>query len=308
MPYAQFISLSVPDGGSGKASTLASAHRAISSVGSREVHAWLALGERVFSQEEKPLHLKMMPSFPGDLLDPKKSHGDLLVQITGTSATAVRDASDRVLNELSCEVIWCVEGSRPDNRSEGGVGLSRNPFHFTEGYGNPAAEDEIYRRAIVQDGSGEPQWAVGGSYQVVRIVRLAVEFWERDPVSEQERILGRRRDGQWLDGTPATDRADFSTDPHGKLTSLDSHVRRAAPDPGSPPPMVRRSYNYHRPPDDQGVIFSCFQRDLRKGFEEVQRRLRGEAMEKYTLTTGGGYFFVPPPGDAWVYALSRNQD
>ncbi|MFD4766694.1 hypothetical protein [Streptomyces niveus] len=46
------------------------------------------------------------------------------------------------------------------------------------------------------------------------------------------------------------------------------------------------------------------QRDLAKGFEAVQKRLAGEALAKYVLTTGGGYFFVPPPGDAWIDALA----
>lgn len=31
-----------------------------------------------------------------------------------------------------------------------------------------------------------------------------------------------------------------------------------------------------------------------------------EAMAKYILTTGGGYFFVPPPGDTWIDALFRS--
>ncbi|GAA3246858.1 hypothetical protein GCM10020256_74750 [Streptomyces thermocoprophilus] len=68
--------------------------------------------------------------------------------------------------------------------------------------------------------------------------------------------------------------------------------------------MVRRSYNYHQGTEDQGLIFSCFQRVLDKGFEAVQHRLQGEAMSKYTLTVGGGYFFVPPPGDAWLAAAT----
>ncbi|MER7378427.1 Dyp-type peroxidase domain-containing protein [Streptomyces lanatus] len=68
--------------------------------------------------------------------------------------------------------------------------------------------------------------------------------------------------------------------------------------------MVRRAYNYQRGTDDQGLI-SCLQHDLTHGFEAVQTRLQGETMAKCILTVGGGYFLVPPPGGAWLEALSK---
>jgi deferrochelatase/peroxidase EfeB len=33
------------------------------------------------------------------------------------------------------------------------------------------------------------------------------------------------------------------------------------------------------------------------GFATIQRRLAGEALEKYLLPFGGGYYFVLPDGD-----------
>lgn len=198
---------------------------------------------------------------------------------------------------------WRIQGFRAKNKVEGGRGLARNPFHFTEGFGNPDDIRGLADRALVHADQGEPGWVTGGSYQVVRIIQLATELWDKDSVPEQERIIGRCRDGRWLDGTPNSEQPNFAADPRGKVTPLDSHVRLAAPDRRNPPPMVRRGYSYDRGNGDVGLFFSCFQRDLATGFEAVQMRLAGEAMAKYTLTIGGGYFFVPPPGSAWVDAL-----
>ncbi|MEV4599901.1 hypothetical protein AB0K15_21190 [Amycolatopsis sp. NPDC049253] len=41
----------------------------------------------------------------------------------------------------------------------------------------------------------------------------------------------------------------------------------------------------------------CFQRDLERGFATVQRRLSDQALDKYTLPFGGGYYFVLPGAD-----------
>ncbi|MFJ2871393.1 Dyp-type peroxidase [Streptomyces sp. NPDC087298] len=288
---------------------LARVQQSVAAVDRDGVHAWLALGSRVFAGgvpggAQRPRQLRAMPSSAGDLLDPAQSHGDVLVQVTGADKRAVREAAERVVGQAAgWRMRWQVDGFRDGNRVEDGNGLSRNPFHFTEGFGNPGTQREVADRAVVRSGQGEPGWAVGGSYQVVRIVRLATELWDKDSVREQERVIGRRRDGRWLDGTPAHEHPGFAADPTGRATPLDSHVRLAAPDRRNPPPLVRRSYNYDRGDGDSGLIFSCFQRDLATGFEAVQKRLEGEAMAKYILTTGGGYFFVPPPGEAWIDGL-----
>ncbi|WP_432033208.1 Dyp-type peroxidase [Streptomyces antibioticus] len=306
LPYTQVIALDLVRGKGGRAHALHAAQQVVAALDGGGIAAWLALGEGAIAEPNaRPRQLLRMPVFSGDVLDPKQSHGDLLLQITGTSTSAVRDAAERAVRGLArWRVRWRLDGVRPENRTEDGRGLARNPFHFTEGYGNPATSAEVTERAVVTADQGEPAWAIGGSYQVVRIIRLATGFWDRDTVHDQERIIGRRRDGRWLDGTPSAERPVFAADPHGTTTPLDSHVRRAAPDRRHPPPLVRRGYNYRRGTDDQGLIFSCFQRDLAEGFEAVQKRLEGEAMAKYALTVGGGYFFVPPPGDKWLSAFT----
>ncbi|MGY5025613.1 Dyp-type peroxidase [Streptomyces griseus] len=268
-----------------------------------------ALGAAFFGPRAslpRPRQLRAMPHFAGDLLEPSMSHGDLLVHVVGNKAAAIQKTVERIRNTDSAHwtIRWHIDGSRPDNRVEDGRSLARNPFHFTEGFGNPDTERESLDLALIPSDQNEPQWAVGGSYQVVRIIRFATDLWDKDSVGEQERIVGRQRDGRWLDGTPVDEQPNFAADPTGRITPLDSHVRLAAPDRRNPPPIVRRSYSYNKGNGDKGIIFSCFQRDLAQGFEAVQNRLEGEAMAKYLLTTGGGYFFVPPHGDGWIDALS----
>ncbi|WP_351230147.1 Dyp-type peroxidase [Streptomyces sp. NPDC002133] len=276
---------------------------AIASVEREGLRSAVALGHSLFTAEhQRPRQLKAMPAFAGDLLDPTQTGGDILIELSADNDSELRASCEALIAALPkrWSVRWQLNGQRSDNRSQSGKGLARNPFHFTEGFGNPASQRDIADRTVVRPDQGEPAWAVGGMYQVVRIVRLATELWDKDSVEEQERIIGRRRDGRWLDGTPVGEEPNFAADPQGRLTPLDSHVRLAAPDRRNPPPIVRRGYSYDRGEGDMGLIFSCFQRDLVKGFEAVQKRLEGEAMAKYMLTTGGGYFFVPPLGDAWI--------
>jgi deferrochelatase/peroxidase EfeB len=144
----------------------------------------------------------------------------------------------------------------------------------------------------------EQPWTAGGSYQVVRLIRMAMPLWNADPVPRQEAVFGRTKVGNTSFGRGAeNDEPDYASDSDGLVTPLDAHIRRA--NPRTPESMahriLRRGYSYRRE-DDEGMVFVCYQKDLERGFVATQKRLDGEALQKYVLPFGGGYFFTLPGG------------
>ena len=248
---------------------------------------------------ERPDGLTRMPTFAADDLDPARCHGDVLLQICANR----RDTVVHTLRELlrpvrdSFALRWTIDGFQSADRDRGS---RRNLFGFRDGTANPDIRDDALMRRLV--------WTPdGGTFQVVRVIRMHVEFWDRVGLREQETMIGRRRDT----GAPLGGRTEFQDpkleeDPNGERIAMDAHIRLAH-DAGDGR-IVRRGFNYHRGFDaagqlDQGLIFVAFNQDVERQFATLQRKLAGEPMTDYITPVGGGYFYAPKgasrPGD-WV--------
>ncbi|MCD9030170.1 deferrochelatase/peroxidase EfeB [Luteimonas sp. Y-2-2-4F] len=253
----------------------------------------------------KPRQLVEMPAFPNDALDAARCDGDLLLQICSNTAETNLHALRDIVRHLSgfVSLRWTQDGFLPPHTVQKlGRDSIINLMGFKDGTANPDAADAglMARLVWVQPEQGEPAWATGGSYQVVRIIRNFVEFWDRTPLREQERIMGRHKDtGAPLGMRREHDVPDYAADPDGALTPLDAHIRLANPRTPGTRQILRRAFNYSNGMTragqlDMGLLFVCYQSDLAQGFVAAQTRLDGEPLEEYVKPVGGGYWFALP--------------
>jgi deferrochelatase/peroxidase EfeB len=161
-------------------------------------------------------------------------------------------------------------------------------------------------------GEEGPAWMRGGSYLVVRRIRIALEHWDRMKVAFQEQTLGRRK----YSGAPIGKKSEFepldldATDSDGNpLVSENAHVRLAAAESNEGAQILRRAYSYNDgvnftaerwPPwrqgmeYDAGLFFLAYQRDPRTGFIKIfENMAKFDMLNQFVTHVGGGLFACP---------------
>ncbi|WP_245573335.1 Dyp-type peroxidase [Amycolatopsis benzoatilytica] len=217
-----------------------------------------------------------LPEFLGDQVAPNDRGGDLLLQVC---------ASDPVTVSLATGLLGKAVGGTVRWRQTAFLGPgspARNILGFPDGIVQPA---EPAKEVWLDD---------GGTIAVLRRMRLKVADFLARPVTEQERVFGRRKS----DGTPLSGGADVDLGakrPDGQyLIPADAHVRLAHPMSAGVPTMLRRSYNYDNGDDDRGLLFISFQRELRTFVNTAYRMADGDALLRYATTTASAAFHILP--------------
>ncbi|MFX4291886.1 iron uptake transporter deferrochelatase/peroxidase subunit [Streptomyces bohaiensis] len=268
--------------------------------------------------ERRPRALRPLPDFSADALDRERSDGDLWVAVGADDALvafhalrAVQRAADE---SGAARLRWQHSGF---NRAPGATAspmTARNLMGQVDGTNNPREADEGFAGHVFvpdPDGPGaerstaraEEAWMAGGSYVVMRRIRMLLDQWEQEPLAEQEAVIGRRKaDGAPLTGGEETTPVDLDarTAEGAPVIAANAHVRVSAPESNDGATMLRRPFSYHDGfrddgAPDAGLLFLCWQADPYRAFVPVQRKLdRGDALSPFLRHEASALFAVPP--------------
>ncbi|MCX4235428.1 iron uptake transporter deferrochelatase/peroxidase subunit [Streptomyces ortus] len=255
-------------------------------------------------EKQRPIALDPLPDFSSDHLDKARSNGDLWVQIGANDSLVAFHALRAIQQDAgrAARVRWQMNGF---NRSPGATTrplTARNLMGQIDGTRNPKPSESDFDRRIFVPETSDPAWMAGGSYAVVRRIRMLLDDWEALSVKDQEEVIGRRKsDGAPLSGGTETTAMDLEkTGGDGKLVvPVNAHARITRPDENGGAAMLRRPFSFHDGIDadgvpDAGLLFVCWQADPLRGFVPVQRKLdRGDALSAFIRHESSGLFAVP---------------
>jgi deferrochelatase/peroxidase EfeB len=260
---------------------------------------------------QRPEALIDLKVFPGEQLVEARTGGDLMIQACADDPQVAFHAVRQLVRQAYdiADLRWVQSGFVADF---GAKATPRNLMGFKDGTGNIPLTDAAALDKFVWVGSEGPGWMQGGSYIVARRSRIALEHWDRMKIAFQEQTVGRHK----LSGAPLGKAKEFdvvdldATDADGNpVLPENSHVRLANAGSNDGARVLRRSYSYNDganmtaerwPPwrqameYDAGLLFICYQRDLRTGFAKIFERMsRFDMMNQFVTNTGGGHFACP---------------
>jgi deferrochelatase/peroxidase EfeB len=270
-------------------------------------------------RDRRPAALTDLPALPGDALDPGRSNGDLGVQACANDPQVafhvIRNFAR--LARGTAVMRWSQLGFGRTSSTSTTQATPRNLMGFKDGTRNIKAESAAQMDRFVWVGDETDQnWMRGGSYLVSRRIRMLVESWDTDYLADQEKVFGRTKDtGAPITGTGEFDPPDLAATKHGSpVIDVNAHIRLAAPATNGGQMILRRGYSYTDGIDqrtgllDAGLFFLAYQKDPRRQFVPIQRRLgQNDLLNEYIRHTSSALFAVPPglsaAGDYYGKAL-----
>ncbi len=277
-------------------------------------------GPGLFTQEgrdrygianRRPAALVDLPRFNGDQLVAQKTGGDLYVQACANDPQVAFHAV-RQLARMGYGAIamrWGQAGFLSGPRGQ----TPRNLMGFKDGTNNPSTAKPPLMNQFVWASAPDAPWMQGGTYTVVRRIRITLEHWDQMELGFQEEVLGRHK----YSGAPIGMKNEFDAldlkaeDKDGNpVIAQNAHVRLSNEASNNGAQILRRSYSYNDgtnfyierwPPwrqeteYDAGLIFIAHQGDPRTGFIPINEKLsKFDMMNQFTTHVGSAIFACPP--------------
>jgi deferrochelatase/peroxidase EfeB len=297
-------------------------------IGPDSLTITVGFGPSLFDQRfglsaRMPAELMPLGRLPGDdTMDPANSGGDLCIQACADDPQVVMHAVRNMIRAArgSAVLRWSQLGFGRASSTSQGQPTPRNLMGFKDGTNNIHTGDTavLDGHVWVPSGAGETatSWMSNGTYLVVRKIRMDIERWDAESLTEQEKVFGRTK----VSGAPLTGGGEFNpidytkTDNAGALVvDVNAHVRLASPEQNGGVRVLRRGYNYIDGQEGTGklaagLFFVAFQQDPHAQFKVLQKRLgTSDLLNEYIAHIGGGVWACPPgvsgPGECFGDAL-----
>ncbi|MET3804416.1 deferrochelatase/peroxidase EfeB [Nakamurella sp. UYEF19] len=268
-----------------------------------------SLFDRRFGIADKmPAALEPLGTIPGDaVMQPELTGGDLCIQACADDPQVVFHAIRNMVRAARGTAVlrWSQLGFGRASATGAGQTTPRNLMGFKDGTNNIHADDVGATKDYVWVGDETDQpWMKNGSYLVARKIRMEIESWDTDELSDQEKIFGRTKvNGDPLTGGTEFTPIDFEKSSAGGTPVIDklSHVRLASPHGNGGVRLLRRGYNYTDGQDPNtgklaaGLFFMAYQRNPHTQFKVLQSRLgSADLLNEYIAHIGGGIWACPP--------------
>jgi deferrochelatase/peroxidase EfeB len=258
---------------------------------------------------KRPAPLVRLPRFRHDALRREFSGGDLAVQVCADDPQVAFHALHDLIRLARgiAKPRWVLAGfGRTGNTRHGPT--PRNLMGFKDGTANVVGQDPAALRQFVwASGNESPAWMHGGSYLVVRRIKIVLSTWDSHSLHHQEAAVGRYKlSGAPLSGHHEHDPTNLAAQRGGSLVvPYDAHIRLASPQYNNGQRVLRRGYSFVDGLEDgspaAGLLFLCYQRDPRRQFIPIQRRLVIDALNNFTSHVGSAIFACPPGAQSGGY-------
>jgi deferrochelatase/peroxidase EfeB len=266
----------------------------------------------------KPRLLVDLPPLPNEDLDPNYTGGDVCIQACSDDPLvafhAVRNLARLGLGAV--EHNWMELGFGKTSTTSSGGATPRNLMGFKDGTRNIRSDqtDLVKRYVWIGDETDQP-WLRGGSYLVARRIRMFIENWDRDYLTDQQNVFGRAK----ATGAPLSGGTEFTTpdfnarDGQGRpIIATNAHIRLASYEENDGLRILRRGYSFTDGIDPVrgtllgGLFFIAFMKSPQQ-FITLQQKLGiSDALNEYIQHTGSALFACPPGlglGDNWGQQL-----